>query len=169
MTAVETRVSHEWRLVAPWWHWPPRAGADLDDRGSVRTSAPVLQKYDTPDLVNTFLADPQLRLEFQDHTDRVATVTPGTTRFKLPTRELTGTRKLFLGSHQRHYLVLCSLHCDRPGFPRVARSGVCEAGFVVRRRTVSIPPEERAAADEAVKRFALARRRRAGAEAQLAA
>ena len=169
MTAVEARVSHEWRLVAPWWHWPLRAGADLDDRRSVRTSAPVLQKYDTPDLVNTFLADPQLRLRFQEDTDRVATVTPGTTPFNLPTRELTGTRKLFLGSHRRHYLVLCSLHCDRPGFPHVARSRVCHAGFVVRRRTLSVPPEEAASANETLKRFALARRRRAGAEAQLAA
>jgi len=169
VSIVETRVIHDWRIVAPWWHWPLAAGSTDADRAAVRLSAPVLQKYDTPDAVNTFLADPQLRLRFVEDSDRVATVQPGTTRFNIPKRTVTDLRKLFLGSHHRNYLVVCSLHCDRPGFPYVDRTEVCEAGFVVRQRTLSVPAGEKSAANEALKRFAVARRRRTGAEAQLAA
>lgn len=173
MTTVEPRldperVGHEWRLVAPWWHWPKAEGATAEDRRSVRAGAPVLQKYDDPDLVNTFLADPQQRLEFVDTSDRVAKITPGSTPLRMPTREPTTMRKLFLGSHHRHYLVVCGLHCDRPGFPTADRTDVCEAGFVVRRRKLAVPTTEQAAARQALRRYALARRRREGAEAQLA-
>ncbi|SFV16944.1 hypothetical protein, partial [Pseudoduganella namucuonensis] len=48
-------------------------------------------------------------------------------------------RKLYLPSHDRHYLVTCELHCDVPGFPSVPRQEVCQAGFVVRRRGAVVP------------------------------
>ena len=48
----------------------------------------------------------------------------------------TNTRKIFLDSHKRFYLVVCQIHCDGPGFPKAARQKICEAGFVVRRRRV---------------------------------
>ncbi|APV49323.1 hypothetical protein BWI17_06290 [Betaproteobacteria bacterium GR16-43] len=48
-------------------------------------------------------------------------------------------RKLFLPAHDRHYLVVCELHCDIPGFPTVPRDEACQAGFVVRRRKVTVP------------------------------
>ena len=49
------------------------------------------------------------------------------------------TRKIFLDTHKRFYLVVCQIHCDAPGFPRATREDVCDAGFVVRRRTTDIP------------------------------
>src|SRR5206468_8487862 len=51
----------------------------------------------------------------------------------------TNTRKIFLDTHKRFYLVACEVHCDAAGFPKVARDKICEAGFVVRRRTVAPP------------------------------
>ena len=69
MTAVEVATTHEWRLVAPWWTLAAARNRRTrtipgapDDRRSVRVSRPVLQMYDSPDLVNVFLADPQRRL-----------------------------------------------------------------------------------------------------------
>ena len=56
------------------------------------------------------------------------------------------TRKIFLDTHKRFYLVVCQIHCDAPGLPaRRTRDDVCEAGFVVRRRTTDIPPAGREA------------------------
>jgi hypothetical protein len=51
-------------------------------------------------------------------------------------------RKLFLDSHKRHYLVVCELHCDAPGFPTTTRDQVCEVGFVVRRRRTAMTPAQ---------------------------
>ena len=51
----------------------------------------------------------------------------------------TNTRKIFLDTHKRFYLVASGIHCDGPGFPKVAREKVCKAGFVIRRRTVTPP------------------------------
>ncbi|SFO74744.1 hypothetical protein SAMN05660464_0930 [Geodermatophilus dictyosporus] len=171
MTAVETRVGHEWRIVAPWWHWPLLDGhpapGPADARRAVRVSAPVLQKYDGPDLVNTFLADPQRRLDFLDDTDRVATVTAAGIG-ALPTRAVSGgTRKLYLASHHRHYLVVCSLHCDAAGFPHARRDDVCEAGFVVRRRKGSIPGGPGGPAARALREWAVVRRKRRAVEQRL--
>lgn len=42
-------------------------------------------------------------------------------------------RKLFLPTHGRHYLVVCELHCEAPGFPSTNPDKVCQMGFVVRR------------------------------------
>jgi hypothetical protein len=171
VTTVETRVGHEWRIVAPWWHWPLLDGepapGPAEDRRAVRVSAPVLQKYDGPDLVNTFLADPQRRLEFLDETDRVATLSGGPLG-TLPTRVVAGgTRKLYLASHHRHYLVVCSLHCDTAGFPHARRDDVCETGFVVRRRTGSIPGGPGGPAAKALREWAAVQRKRRGVEQRL--
>ena len=160
MTTTETRVGHEWRLVAPWWYWPRLSGAPPGpavDRRRVRVTAPQLQKYDDPNLVNTFLATPQRRLAFVPTTDQVATVETDVGTF--PTSVTYGPRKLYLASHHRHYLVVCALHCDVAGFPHARRDDVCEAGFVVRRRTADVPGGPDGPVAAALRRWALARRK----------
>jgi hypothetical protein len=175
VSAVETRVVHDWRLVAPWWHWPARnPGASTGEQATAaelaRRSAPVLQKYDSPDLVNTFLAEPQRRLSFRPGTDEVHAVTYKSKALtSVPTSTPNGLRKLYLGSHHRQYLVVASLHCADPGFPSVDRDGVCQAGFVVRRRAMEVSEEARRTGALLLARLSAARRRRAGAEQQLAA
>jgi hypothetical protein len=108
---------HDWRLVAPWYRWPRYPGV------APRATPPVLQKYETSKLVDLFRENPQHSLKFtgEDVVDQ--------------------RRKLFLALHKRFYLVVCELHCDRPGFPNARRDDVCEAGFVVRRRRTPVPDE----------------------------
>lgn len=95
--------------------------------------------YDTSDLVNLFLKDPRVgpNLPAKPFTreDKVYQVREnGRLRFfNLEYRE-TSTRKLFLDTHKRFYLVVCEVHCETLGFPSVNRQAICEAGFVVRRR-----------------------------------
>jgi hypothetical protein len=155
VTAAPTLVGHQWRLVAPWWHWPPRPDdggeGPAETRRSVRTSAPVLQKYDVPDLVNAFLRDPQRRLAFDPAVDAAGQV-----------------RKLFLASHHRHYLVIASLHCDAAGFPHARRGDVCAAGFVIRRRTADLPAGSREEIARARRRHVIVARRRQVIERRLA-
>lgn len=136
---------HPWRLTAPWWRWP-RLGEPGRD---VRTSRPAIQKYDSSDPVSLFVKDPQKALAFgaDDQVfEAVAypAVPVGTRRGRFADHFLraTGTRKLFLPTHKRFYLVVCELHCDTPGFPSVSRDKVCQAGFVVRRRSLSYRPEK---------------------------
>ena len=172
MTVVEkTRVGHEWRVVAPWWHWPEKASTPAAAASSVaaevRQSRPVIQKYDSPDFVNTFLADPQLRLAFNADTDETATVTSASLG-SFPTRTPTGRRKVYLTTHHRNYLVVCSLHCDATGFPSVDRNAVCEAGFVVRRRAVVVAPAEQATGALLMQQLTKAMRKREGTQRQLA-
>src|SRR4029453_10006523 len=126
-----------------------------------------LQKYDSPNLVNTFLTSPQLRLEFNADVDEVWEVAPGNFG-SMPTRTKTGRRKLYLGTHHRHYLLVCSLHCDAPGFPHARTDDVCEAGMVVRRRVLDLPGGPQGEAAEALRRHAVARRKRAELERRLA-
>lgn len=151
---------HDWLLVAPWWHWPRQGGVGRDTR-------PALQKYDTAQLVDTFLVDPQLRLKFLDAVDRVATYQGGST-FQPPTRTVTDRRKLFLPTHSRHYLLVCSLHCDVPGFPAVERGQVCESGYVIRRRRLHMAGKAGPARAH-VQAVAAARRALAAVDAQMAA
>ena len=148
-------------LVAPWWHWPAQTGHG-------RTSHPALQKYETSDLVNAFLADPQLRLQFLPDTDEVVRITPAGSPMGIPVRTSTGVRKLYLDTHRRHYLVTCELHCDATGFPPVTRDQICQAGFVVRRRLFDMPLEERAGARTMLRRLAGARQRLTSVETELA-
>ncbi len=143
-----------WRLVAPWWRWPRQR--QLEGKSPLATH-PVLQKYDASDPVSIFVQDPQRSLVFTDD-DRVqqledvvpAPLTPGGKRTRLSKQVLrpTDTRKLFLTTHKRFYLVVCELHCDAPGLPSVARDKVCETGFVVRRHLLRYPHAQEAAVRE---------------------
>jgi hypothetical protein len=131
--------SHTWKLVGPWYRWQrpgvPSAG---------RVSRPVFQKYDGSTFVDEFLKDPQRSLKFleEDFVHQVGPLPPmQPAKFQEKVRRLsdlgyfpTSTRKLFLDTHKRFYLVVCELHCDTAGFPSVTRDQVCDAGFVVRRR-----------------------------------
>ena len=160
--AVANGPQHTWLLVAPWWHWPSQTGHG-------RTSHPALQKYETSDLVNTFLADPQLRLKFCPDIDEIVIVGKPPSPMGLPVRTRTGIRKLYLDTHRRHYLVVCELHCDATGFPLVTLDQVCQAGFVIRRRLFDVPLEERASVRAMLRRLAGARQRLVSVETELAA
>ncbi len=130
---------HPLRLVGPWYRWQ-RPG--LPSAG--RKSRPVFQKYDGSAFVAEFLKDPQRSLRFlpDDFVHKVGELPAlNPAQFEGKTRRLsdlgyfpTTTRKLFLDTHKRFYLVVCELHCEMPGFPSVNREQVCDAGFVVRRR-----------------------------------
>jgi hypothetical protein len=144
--------SHEWALVAPWYRWAQQAKPG-------RKTRPVFQKYETSDLVNVFLKDPQETLKFnaddvvyttgERTVERIPMSAPPALRNKkreltskqgsgfsdkVPTLTATTLRKIFLDTHKRFYLVVCELHCDEPGFPNANRDEACEAGFVIRRR-----------------------------------
>jgi len=132
-------MNHPWKLVGPWYRWR-RPGLPSTGRGS----RPVFQKYDGSTFAAEFLKDPQRSLKFLDddfvhEVKDIPPLNPDTYRGKR--RRLsdlgyfpTTTRKLFLDTHKRFYLVVCELHCEMPGFPSVNREQVCDAGFVVRRR-----------------------------------
>ncbi len=110
---------HKWYLVGPWYRWH----SEEDPHGNKR-SRPILQKYPDSDLVEQFLKNPQHSLKYLDEDQTAAK-----------------RRKIFLDTHSRFYLVVCALHCDSVGFPKVKRDRVCEAGFVVRRRQTPIPED----------------------------
>jgi hypothetical protein len=105
--------------------------------------------YEASDPVSGFVKEPQKRLSFgpDDVVHRAVPIlhTPGTKRAKMSDYALlpdpAGTRKLFLPSHKRFYLVVVELHCDSRGLPSVTRDKTCEAGFVVRRRRLSFGAE----------------------------
>lgn len=157
-------TGHDWVLVAPWWHWP-RPGQPARGRGT----PPALQKYDTSKLVETFLADPQRRLEFLDGVDRVVRYTGEPRGLGGVTRVPTKLRKLFLPTHFRHYLVACSLHCDSPGLPPVDREQVCQAGFVVRKRSYDVDGPNAARARDRLLAVNTARRALTSVDTQIAA
>lgn len=135
---------HPLRVVAPWYRWPAAA------RG--RDTRPAIQKYDTPDLVNRFLADPTRSLRFtaEDHVHELIPRLRWTTeRFESGKKRRlsdfalvrTELRKIFLETHGRHYLVVAEVHCDQPpGFPNARHAEICEAGLVVRRKRVTFAP-----------------------------
>ncbi len=154
----------DWMIVAPWWQWTdpatvPPGQPVTPDPLSGRLSRPIFQKYDSPGLVNDFIKDPQRCLAFVDD-DLVHAVRDVSTPSANPAGKLyrinarrdgasivdqayvpdgTDTRKIFLDTHKRFYLVVCDIRCDGPGFPKAGREKVCKAGFVVRRRTVKPP------------------------------
>ncbi|MEO8333812.1 MAG: hypothetical protein ABI664_02485 [bacterium] len=136
--------AHPWALVAPWWKWPTPITSV-----SGRMTRPEIQKYETSKLVDEFIKNPQKYLKWMDE-DLVHVVQPlpaikGSNGQSRRFSDLAyvidplRTRKIFLDTHKRFYLVVCQIHCDAPGFPRAAREDVCRAGFVVRRRTTDIP------------------------------
>ena len=168
ITRQATHPVPNWRLVGPWYRWP-RPGLPADGRVSrpviqkfagddfIKDFLAHPQrslKYDEViDVVNSY----QLA-EAGAFAAKVLCMLPLTAAGKpAPKYEADGTtlakaavyrarlaptslRKLYQPAHDRHYLVTCELHCDEPGFPRVARNQVCQAGFVVRRRRSILPP-----------------------------
>lgn len=151
-----------WRLVGPWYRWT-HPGLPAAGRGA----APALQKFAGDDFIEGFLARPQHSLKYDPVVDvvqqqdlvkvpgaslaslmlalkadgQVATpkdVAAGVELFRARPAP-SGLRKLYQPTHDRHYIVSCELHCDAPGFPRVPRQQVCQAGFVVRRRRSVVP------------------------------
>uniref|UniRef100_UPI003F49150D hypothetical protein n=1 Tax=Cupriavidus yeoncheonensis TaxID=1462994 RepID=UPI003F49150D len=161
LTRRPTYPTPSWRLVGPWYRWPRPA---LPEDG--RVSRPSIQKFAGDDFIQAFLARPQHSLRYDavidvvNHYDLVSAVPGGSLAGKLgglfalngerkpaqpgeqPFRARlapSSLRKLYQPAHDRHYLVTCELHCEEPGFPRVARHKVCQAGFVLRRRRSIVP------------------------------
>jgi len=128
-------VEHPWKLTGPWYR-----GESIGGIQGGRNSAPIFQKYAATDFANRIVKEPQESLKFvsEDFASRLA-ADPDQV-ITLPIRKQNQEHlKLFLDLHSRFYIVVCSLHCDVAGFPRVNREKVCEAGFVVRRRALKLP------------------------------
>lgn len=163
-SATNGSVGHDWRLVAPWYRWARKNGAE--PHRTAEAARPALHKYVSTDFVTDFLSDPQRSVTF-DEVDRyhrveaiVDTPLPGDTRRRfLATKRLvaTDTRKLFLPAHQRHYVVAVGLHCTEPGFPMVDPGHVAQAGFVIRRHKVDVPAGQQAAAAALMRTLTAAR------------
>ena len=161
-TKKPSAPQHPWTLVAPWWKW-----ANPNNSMNGRMTRPVFQKYETSKLVDEFIKTPQHALKWLDedlvHIAQKSTPVLGSNG--KPRRladwdyvvDALRTRKIFLDTHKRFYLVVCQVHCDAPGFPRAARGDVCNAGFVVRRRTTSIPAAGAKAAGQILKHINNAR------------
>jgi len=132
-------TEHSWHLTGPWYR-RESIGGGLGGRGT----APILQKYAATDFANRIVREPQESLKFvsEDFVTRLTSdpnriITPA---LRGPYRE---PLKLFLDLHSRFYVVVCALHCDVAGFPRVNRDQVCEAGFVIRRKVTQAPTQAR--------------------------
>ena len=150
-----------WRLVGPWYRWT-HPGLPTDGRGA----KPCIQKFAGDDFITGFLAHPQHSLKYDPVTDvvqnhdlvKVPSATLRSVLLALNAKGQVATqadvaanqvyrsrlapsclRKLYQPTHDRHYLVTCELHCDTPGFPRVKRDHVCQAGLVLRRRRSVVP------------------------------
>lgn len=128
-------TNHPWKLTGPWYR-----GESIGGVKGGRNSAPIFQKYAASDFSNRIVKEPQQSLKFvsEDFANRLA-YDPNQV-ITLPIRKQNPEHlKLFLDLHSRYYIVVCSLHCDVAGFPKVNREQVCEAGFVVRRRFLQVP------------------------------
>lgn len=164
MVAIVTRrpsyPAPNWKLVGPWYRWP-RPGHPEDGR----VSRPAIQKFAGDSFITDFLERPQHSLKFDpvidvvNNYDLVSASVSGPLAGKLASflplnakgepatsgslfrarLAPSNLRKLYLPTHDRHYVVSCELHCDEPGFPRVNRQKVCQAGFVLRRRVSVVP------------------------------
>ena len=73
-------------LVGPWYRWASPAVP-----ASGRLSAPVIHKYETAEMVNEFLKNPQRSLKFPDTEDWVFAATPRVPSIPL----LNGRRRVF--------------------------------------------------------------------------
>ena len=161
MVSPALRDGAPWKLVGPWYRWP-HPGLPADGR----VSRPAIQMLAGDDFIAAFLDRPQHTLKFDPVIDVVSNydlvsaapggalagkvsslfavkadgqpAQPGDTPFRAR-HAPSALRKLFQPTHDRHYLVTCELHCDLPGFPRVLRGAVCQAGFVLRRRRSIVP------------------------------
>jgi hypothetical protein len=167
---MSTPPSHPWRLVAPWYRWQraavPQYGRSTAPVFQKFAGSNFLQDFlEQPQHSLVFDAT----TDVVSNIDLVSAVSGGNLPNKLAALFATKTdgtpvkpnetadinvlknlnrarlvptnlRKLFLPVHDRHYLIVCELHCDMPGFPTVDRKEVCQAGFVVRRRQRNVPP-----------------------------
>jgi hypothetical protein len=173
-------LERDWMIVAPWWQWTDPAtvpaGTKVDpDPMKGRLTSPIFQKYDSPTLVNDFIKEPQRCLAFVDD-DLVHTLQRSSDRLTNAAGKLlkigasngsgsadtyapdgTNTRKIFLDTHKRFYLIVCDVRCDGPGFPKAARDKICKAGFVIRRRTVTPPSCSLAEGKPILKKLSAAR------------
>ncbi|MCP5117797.1 MAG: hypothetical protein GY953_43820, partial [bacterium] len=141
--------NHPWQLVGPWYRW-----SDPYNPMVGRLERPVFQKFESSDFINEFLKDPQRSLKYVDPDDFVQRPVKGADGWVM---SKTTVRKIYLETHKRFYLVVCELHCDRPGFPNVSREEACEAGFVVRRRIANVPKAATSGAQSALQAIALSR------------
>jgi hypothetical protein len=161
---------HDWRIVAPWWRWPGLPGRvdtvagrltrpaiqkyETSDLVNEFLRAPQrCLRFGPDDVVPTYGKRyvPYRTIggvrKAREVIDRNAPIeidpADGKSKFAVAARvrSASGLRKLYLDTHKRFYLVVCQLHCDAPGFPKVRRERICEAGFVVRRRTTRPPAE----------------------------
>jgi hypothetical protein len=126
---------HPWTLLGPWYRKHSSGG------GKGFSGKPIIQKFASSDFINDFIKDPQHSLRFlcEDFIDR-----PCGSIFEAvdPHNQGNDQMKLYLDAHSRFYLVVCELHCQAPGLPRVSNDQVCEAGFVIRRYIPRYSPEQ---------------------------
>ena len=127
-------IAHPWVLVGPWYRSESVGGPPAD-----RTTAPIIQKYSDVNFMDKFVNEPQKSLRFvcEDLVDRYC-IDPNTLITPALREEHASNLKLFLHAHSRFYLVVCELHCVVPGFPSTKREGVCETGFVLRRKVPKV-------------------------------
>jgi hypothetical protein len=151
---MKPKTSHHWILTGPWYRWDPPGDPVVG-----RQAGPEIQKYASPDFVQQFLKKPWRSLMWTDQ-DKVHHVAPtGGSKYALSQTVYQvlepETRKIFLPTHSRFYLIVFELHCDRPGFPSVRRECVGQAGFVVRRWALRpVSPEERRQVEKALGQLA---------------
>lgn len=131
------------RLLAP-WYVRERLEVDVLDP---RAARPEIQMYDGTDFVKRLIADPRdsLAVTKDDHWSYPCPVKPDvqkaeTGRLRLATHKLvvTGMRKLYQPSHDRFYLLVAEVVCDRPGLPRAGKHDDLTVGFVMRRHHTSV-------------------------------
>jgi hypothetical protein len=151
---MDSTHAHMMALRSPWY-----AGVRHGfDRFEPQALHPVLQKYDGPDFVDRVVADPQDSLRFDDddvwsYPVPIPHARRGEGRLRFATHLLvrTGLRKLYQPSHERFYVVVVELFCDRAGLPRPGPGDAVDVTFVLRRRHVSydvgMPRIRRAARD----------------------
>lgn len=179
---------HPWKLVGPWYRWPrPAVPADgrvappaiqkfagagfmpgfLADPQHSLAFDPGIDVVSTVDLLPAVSGGNlpgKLAALFATKPDgtpvKPADATPDILKNLRRVRLVpSGLRKLYQPAHDRHYLVVCELHCDMPGLPTVPRGEICQSGFVIRRRQRVVPP---ALTEEAAKRAAALRQAEAG-------
>lgn len=149
-TATSSRSGHHGLALRSPWYVCERGDFDRFDP---RALAPVVQKYDTSDLVARAMADPRDSLTWAEEDEwSVAVPRPsadidasrGRGRFATHSFVRMGTRKLFQPSHDRFYAVVVEVFCDHEGLPRPHPDDEFSVGLVVRRRTLSIDLDDRA-------------------------
>ena len=147
---VAHAMSHPLRLTAPWYRWTRQRA----EGRAPRATRPVFLKYDTPDMVNMFLKNPQRSYMFDDDDFVLVTASSPYAPAKAKIRGLADripiqcdVRKLFRETHKRNYLVTLEMHCEMPGLPDAGWDHICELGFVVRRWVPKDPAGLKAQAD----------------------